>query len=309
MNSSIPLNVLVTGGAGFLGRAVAREYQRSGGHVTGIGHGRWTPGEAMAAGYNSWHTADISITTLSRLDGEFDIVIHCAGNGSVPYSMAHPLDAFNQTVQTTADVLEFCRTRSTPPLLIYPSSAAVYGAAADQPLSESAPSNPVSPYGYHKRMAEDLLATYAVHHGVRVAAIRFFSIYGAGLAKQLLWDAANKLSAGARSIAFWGTGEETRDWIHVADAARLIVHVARHTETFTVINGGSGRRVTVREALSTLRDELGSRTEITFNGSVRPGDPRFYHADMTLATKLGWSPAVRLRDGFREYAQWFRMRQ
>lgn len=299
-------SVLITGGAGFLGRAVAREYQRRGWCVIGIGHAKWTPDAATAAGYAAWHSANVDASGLSELKGEFDVVVHCAANGSVPYSLAHPLEAFRRTVQTTAEVLEFCRTRPTAPMVVYPSSAAVYGAAPDQPLAESAPSNPVSPYGYHKRMAEDLLASYAQHHGVRVAVIRFFSIYGAGLCKQLLWDAATKLCADSQQVTFWGTGGETRDWIHVSDAARLIVEASRLTEPFSVINGGSGQRVTVEETLTILRGELDSRSEILFNGVVRQGDPRYYQADIRRAIDMGWAHTVDLREGIKEYAEWFR---
>lgn len=306
MTESSSLNVLITGGAGFLGRACAQEYKQRGHRVTGIGHATWTSDAATATGYASWHTANVDSASLSELKGEFDVVVHCAANGSVPYSLAHPLEAFKRTVQTTAEVLEFCRKRPNPPLVVYPSSAAVYGTAPDRPLTESAPSNPVSPYGYHKRMAEDLLASYARHHGVHSAVIRFFSIYGPGLDKQLLWDAATKLCSGSEMVTFWGTGEETRDWIHVRDAARLVVKAGRMTESFSVINGGSGKRVTVKETLCLLRDHLMSNSKITFNGLMRTGDPRFYHANMTQAEQMNWSPTVKLADGLKEYAEWFR---
>lgn len=299
-------SVLITGGAGFLGRAVAREYQSRGWYVTGIGHATWTTDAASAAGYAAWHSANVDTVGLSELRGEFDVVVHCAANGSVPYSLAHPLEAFQRTVQTTAEVLEFCRKRSNPPMVVYPSSAAVYGAALDVPLTESSPSNPVSPYGYHKRMTEDLLECYARHCGVRAAVIRFFSIYGPGLNKQLLWDAATKLSAGSDTVSFWGTGDETRDWIHISDAARLVVEASQLPDSFSVINGGSGERVTVEETLTILRGHLDSRSEIAFNGVVRQGDPRFYHADMAHAAQMGWTPVVKLEVGLKEYAEWFR---
>jgi UDP-glucose 4-epimerase len=306
MTTAVPLNVLVTGGAGFLGRAVARAYRNLGSRVTGIGHSHWTLAAATEAGYDDWYSSSVDATGLSQLEGSFDVVVHCAGNGSVPFSMTHPREAFERTVQTTVDVLEFCRAQRKHPMVVYPSSAAVYGAAPDELLTESSPSHPVSPYGFHKRMVEDLLASYASHSGIRAAVIRFFSIYGAGLNKQLLWDASNKLCDGADSVTFWGTGEETRDWIHARDAAQLVVDAARLEAPFTVLNGGSGQRVTVLETLIALRAQLRSNTEIKFNGTVRPGDPRYYHADMSRAAGMGWQPVVKLEEGFNEYAEWFR---
>lgn len=298
--------VLVTGGAGFLGRVVAREYARRGWAVMGIGHSSWTGDEARRIGYSTWHSASVDLAGLSRITTLVDVVVHCAANGSVPYSLTHPLDAFRRTVQTTAEVLQFCRSLPRPPMIVYPSSAAVYGAAQDEALSESSPSNPVSPYGYHKRMTEDLLASYACHGGPRAAIIRFFSIYGPGLDKQLLWDASKKLTAGEPSVTFWGTGGETRDWIHVSDAARLIVASAQLEDPFTVLNGGSGQRTTVLDTLTLLREQLGSTSGIEFNGEVRAGDPRHYLADITRASALGWAPRVVLPDGLKEYATWFK---
>jgi UDP-glucose 4-epimerase len=299
-------SVLITGGAGFLGQSVAREYARQGWDVAGIGHARWTVDDARQAGYATWQSASVDLASLSRITKPFDVVVHCAANGSVPYSLTHPLDAFRRTVQTTAEVLEFCRGLPCPPIVVYPSSAAVYGAAPDEALPESSTSNPVSPYGYHKRMTEDLLASYARHGGPRAAVVRFFSIYGPGLDKQLLWDASKKLTAGEPSVTFWGTGSETRDWIHVSDAARLVVATAQLTEPFTILNGGSGQRFTVLETLTLLREQLGSLTGIEFNGNVRAGDPKHYLADMTRAFALGWAPQVPLREGFKEYATWFK---
>lgn len=301
--------VLITGGSGFLGQAVALEYARLGWDVIGIGHAIWTPQDARRIGYSSWHSASVDLDGLRRINVPIDVIVHCAGNGLVPYSLTHPLDAFRRTVQTTAELLEYCRGLREAPMIVYPSSAAVYGAAPDEYLSETTPSNPVSPYGYHKRMTEDLLASHALYGGSRAAIIRFFSIYGPGLDKQLLWDASKKLTAGEPSATFWGTGGETRDWIHVSDAARLIVAAAQLAEPFAILNGGSGQRFTVLDTLTLLREQLGSPSGIEFNGEVRAGDPRYYLANVTRASALGWCPRVALLDGLKEYATWFKTKQ
>jgi UDP-glucose 4-epimerase len=305
-----PGTVLVTGGFGFLGRACAQRFRRLGWRVVGIGHGDWPAGEALACGYDRWVDADVSTAGLSTLRERFDVVAHCASNGSVPYSLSHPLDAFSRTVGTTADLLEHLRTGSPGALVVYPSSAAVYGAADDRPLAETNTPNPVSPYGFHKRMTEDLLASYAQSFGLRVAVVRFFSIYGPGLAKQLLWDAAGRLLSGQPRALFWGTGEETRDWIHVDDAASLFAHLATAPDAapFRLVNGARGDRVTVAEVLGRLRDALGVETEIDFNGAIKPGDPRFYLADVARLHALGWRPSVPLADGLAQHARWVRDR-
>jgi UDP-glucose 4-epimerase len=297
--------ILITGGFGFLGRAVARQFARRGDRVLGIGHGRWAPQEARAAGFDAWLDASVSLASLVTLDERFDLVIHCAGNGSVGYSLTNPLQDFLRNVQTTADLLEYLRIRGSKALLVYPSSAGVYGAKDDAPIRESDSLDPISPYGVHKKVVEDLLAASARTYGIRAAVIRFFSVYGPGLNKQLLWDASARLRAARGSRAeFWGTGEETRDWIASQDAARLVAAVADSTEPFLVVNGASGIRVTVRRTLEMLRDALGVDAEIAFSGVVREGDPRHYHADVGRALALGWAPQVTLADGVRAYARW-----
>jgi UDP-glucose 4-epimerase len=302
--------VLITGGFGFLGRAVAHMFKQLGYRVVGIGHGRWAPTEALMCGFDVWLDAGVSLSSLMSLHERFDLVVHCAGNGSVGYSLANPLQDFSKTVQGTAELLEFLRVTESQALLVYPSSAGVYGAKDDMPIKETDALNPISPYGYHKKITEDLLASYSQTYRIRVAVIRFFSIYGPGLTKQLLWDASAKLSASKDGTAvFWGTGEETRDWISSEDAAQLVVIVSRSAERFIVLNGANGQRVTVRKTLDLLKNALGVDTEIVFNGTVREGDPRFYHADMSKAMALGWKPSIPLLKGIRNYVGWLTAHQ
>jgi UDP-glucose 4-epimerase len=297
---------LVTGGYGFLGRAVARRFKSGGYRIVGIGRGRWAPEEALAAGFDVWLDAGVSVSSLMTFNDQFDTVIHCGGNGSVGYSLANPLQDFYKTVQGTAELLEYLRLQESKALVIYPSSAGVYGSKDDRPIRESDSLNPISAYGYHKRMAEHLLELHSRAYGIRVAVIRFFSIYGPGLTKQLLWDASGKLMSCKNSEAalFWGTGEETRDWLDSRDAAELMFKVAESKESYIVLNGASGERVTVHETLRLLKSALGSSAKITFNGLVREGDPRFYHADISRALALGWKPNVHLADGVQRYVDW-----
>lgn len=298
--------VLVTGGFGFLGRAVGRTFKARGCRVVGIGHGAWTDAEARAHGFDVWRQSDVSLVGLAALDGPYDLVVHCAGTGSVGFSMSNPLEAFDKTVRGTAELLDHLRRSGSAATLVYPSSAAIYGAADDEPLAETHAMNPVSPYGYHKKITEDLLECYAKYFGARVCVVRFFSIYGPELTKQLLWDAAAKLSAGAKEATFWGTGEETRDWIHVDDAAALIARVADGGARYTVVNGATGERVTVVRILEMLKRAMGVDVALRFNGVVKPGDPRYYHADTTRALATGWRPSVALADGLDGYVRWMR---
>lgn len=302
----MPQTVLITGGFGFLGRATAREFKSRGFRVIGIGHGLRAGNESRSLGFDEWLAADVTMSSLLTIRERFDIVMHCAGNGSVQYAQANPLQDFGKTILATVDLLEYIRLKQPDTLLIYPSSAGVYGAKDDCPIKESDCPNPISTYGHHKKIVEELCENYSGSYGLRIALIRFFSIYGPGLTKQLLWDASLKLSSEKTEAIFWGTGEETRDWINIADATNLILKISENKDRFSIYNGASGNRVTVKSVLEMLRDELGSEATVKFNGAVREGDPRFYHADITKPRNLGWEPTGSLAEGIARYVEWFK---
>lgn len=300
-------SAVVTGAHGFLGRHVARHLADAGYTVTGIGHGAWDRAESERFGLTFWHTADITLDELVTYAGEPDVMVHCAGSGSVAFSMSHPHQDYVRTVSTTAAVLEYVRLHSPRTAVVYPSSAAVYGAAERLPIRESDALHPTSPYGVHKYMAEKLCRSYADHFGIAVAVVRFFSVYGEGLQKQLLWDACSKATRG--EATFFGTGAELRDWLHVKDAASLLQAAALHASpSCPIVNGASGEGLTVRDVLAEIFRAYGSMATLDFSGMPRPGDPVGYHADVTAATAWGWQPAVAWRDGMRRYVDWFKGR-
>ncbi len=298
--------VLITGGFGFLGRATAKEFKSRGCRVIGIGHGLWTGNEARSFGFDEWLAADVAMPSLLTIRERFDIIVHCAGTGSVHYAQTNPLQDFGRTIQSSVELLEYIRLKQSGALLIYPSSAGVYGAKNDNPIKESDILNPISTYGYHKKIVEELCENYSNSYGLRVAVIRFFSIYGPRLTKQLLWDASLKLSLEETEAIFWGTGEETRDWINIVDATKLIFKISECNDQFSIFNGASGNRVTVKVVLEMLRDALGGEATVQFNGLVRVGDPLYFHADVTKPRSLGWEPTVSLAEGIVRYVDWFK---
>lgn len=296
--------VLVTGAYGFLGRYVARYFSALGCEVIGIGHGDWAEADYRVWGISSWYEANVTLASLVENIDEVDVVIHCAGSGSVAFSTQSPYQDFERTVESTIAVLEFIRLYSPKAVMVYPSSAAIYGAVSCLPIIETEASKPFSQYGTHKHLAEQLCRSYASNFGLSVAIIRFFSIYGSGLKKQLLWDACNKISIADN--VFFGTGQELRDWIHVTDAATLIEKVLLFaSEKCPIFNGGCGEAITVQDVLKVLMKTLGVSKEPVFSGIARLGDPAGYQADITSVLALGWSPKIKWEIGVAEYADWF----
>jgi len=296
--------VLVTGAYGFIGRHVALALASEGHTVTGLGHGTWTRDEWRKWGIHEWHALDITLENLVTYAGKPVIVIHCAGSGSIAFSATHPHQDFQRTVSTTAAVLEFVRLHAIDASVVYPSSAAVYGSAKRLPIAETDTLDPVSPYGIHKLMAEQLCSTYASHFGVRTAVVRLFSVYGIGLRKQLLWDACTKLRRG--DAVFFGTGTEVRDWLHADDAARLLVMAGRQASNACVtVNGGTGTGTSVADVIAEIRNALNTQPKPLFDGRLTGVDPPAYVADIARAASWGWRSQKSLREGIRQYVEWF----
>jgi UDP-glucose 4-epimerase len=295
---------LVTGAYGFLGRHVARALSMGGTYVIGIGHGSWEQKEWCSWGLSEWYKADVTLQSLNTYAGVADMVYHCAGSGSVAFSMSHPHLDWQRSVNSTIDVLEYIRISQPNASLVIPSSAGVYGVAACMPISTNAELKPVSPYGLGKKVVEEICCSYSRHFGVRTALVRLFSVYGVGIRKQLLWDACRKLTNG--DVRFSGTGMETRDWLHVEDAAELMILASKHAcDRCPIVNGGEGKAVSIHEVITLIASRLNSSLAPIFTGEVRDGDPTHYQADISDSIEWGWSPKYDRETEMRSYVDWF----
>lgn len=283
---------LVTGAGGFIGGHVAAALEGSGWRV--VAFGRRTPG---APGGMLHHEG---LADAVEGLGVPQIVVHCAGTGSVRAAEADPQAERLRTIGGLAAVLTFMEEWAPQARLVLLSSAAVYG-EGDAPKDElSTPLRPISVYGEHKQRAEAM----ATDSGLDVAVVRFFSIYGPGLRKQLFWDLCGRLAADPETLGLGGTGEERRDFLYIDDAVRLIGLLACAEAPPLVVNGGSGRATTVREAAAALIASMGARARLSFSGEVREGDPKVLVADPARARALGFEPEVGLDEGLARYAAW-----
>jgi len=297
---------IVTGAFGFIGRNTSRYLAASGWEVLGLGHGTWSRQEWETWGLKEWHNCDITLNSLCSYADNPNLIVHCAGSGSVNFSMTHPMQDYQRTVETTINVLEFMRLYAQNSRLVYPSSAAVYGNTEALPILESAVLKPISPYGVHKIISEKICKSFAQHFGIHVAVVRLFSVYGRGLRKQLLWDACNKINN--EDLDFFGTGNEIRDWIHIDDVvALLLCAVAHASPDCPIINGATGCGTSVRDILCETLKSFGISTEPQFSDVPRPGDPAGYIGDITLSIQWGWKPTVNWKEGVQDYTQWYRV--
>src|ERR1700704_3165757 len=235
------MTMWVTGANGFIGRHLVRVLADQGHVVHGIGHGAIEDADRERVGLGLWLNGEIdaaNLNALAGLSGPPSTIFHLAGGSSVGLSIAQPYEDFSRTVSSTARLLEWLRGSAPECRLIVASSAAVYGAQYSGPISEDAALAPMSPYGHHKLMMEQLCKSYAVSFGLSSTVARLFSVYGPRLRKQLLWDICSRLQRGERTLVLGGTGDEIRDWTDVRDVVRLLTKIPElpQPEIFQVIN-------------------------------------------------------------------------
>ncbi len=302
--------VLITGTRGFVGRYLARELYHKGLQVSGIGHGAWTDSERTAWGVSYWLNGDVTKRNLDIVQSYMDapdVIFHLAGGSSVGPSFVAPEEDFRRSILATAELLEWARVAAANVRLVLASSAAVYGAGHDQAINETDALTPYSPYGYNKRIAEELFESYGKNFGLNVAIVRLFSVYGTELKKQLLWDVCCRLNKDSTYLELGGSGNELRDWFHISDAAELLRIAAEQAnpEVFFV-NGGSGIAVTVHQIVEHLCVAWGRSTQLEFSGKGRPGDPQYLVANIDRAASLGFVPKMSWQTGVADYVEWFK---
>jgi UDP-glucose 4-epimerase len=302
--------VWITGAKGFIGRYLARQLADAGHVVHGVGHGALEDVDRRRLGLQTWLNGEIDAANLNALarHGLPSKVFHLAGGSSVGLSIAQPYEDFSRTVASTARLLEWLRGSAPECSVIVTSSAAVYGSGHGGLISEKATLAPMSPYGQHKLMMEQLCESYAVSFGLRSTVARLFSVYGPLLRKQLLWDICSRLQQGERTLVLGGTGQEVRDWTEVHDVVRLLAKMGNlpQTETFQVINGGSGRGTRVSDIASTLVRSWGSDIAVRYSGSVREGDPFSLVADSAGLRRLSFDWKIPVERGIADYVNWFK---
>lgn len=302
----------ITGAHGFIGRYLARGLQAGGYQVAGIGHGAWPEAEAAQWGLSFWLNGEISASNLGQMRqslGLPDVVFHLAGGSSVGAAMANPNEDFTRTVVSTAELLEWLRQHSPATRLVAVSSAAVYGSAHSGPISEEARVSPFSPYGAHKLMMEELCRSYAANFGLQLVLPRLFSVYGAELKKQLLWDLCGKFAA-VGAVELGGTGNELRDWTDVRDVASALDQAARlASDQAPVLNLATSVATPVREIASTVALHWGgaeAAARVRFSGRSRPGDPFSLVANIDRMRAQGIECAIPVTQGIAEYVAWYR---
>jgi UDP-glucose 4-epimerase len=297
------MRFLVTGGAGFLGAALANRLAADGHAVhvlDDLSNGRrelLDPGIAFTEG-------DVdNIPLLWSLLQDVDSVYHLAARVSVPQSILHPREYNRVNVGGTVSLMEAMRDTGVG-RVVFASSGAVYGDQPRQPVREDDPPRPDSPYAVSKWSAEQYIHTIGTLWGIETVALRIFNAYGphqslpashAPVVPRFMQQAL-----GGGSIVIFGDGQQTRDFVYVDDVvAALVAAVTARNVNRQVINIGSGRETSIRELVDRIARATGRPAAIITNPQKPGGVPRLA-ADISRARELlGFRPKVGLDEGLR----------
>ncbi len=236
---------------------------------------------------------------------KFDLVINCAGSANVGASIDDPFFDFDLNVNIVFKILGSIYKTNPKTKFINLSSAAVYGDPISLPVkTEYADNaNPISPYGVHKRISEILLKSYHESFGIPTCSLRLFSAYGNGQKKLLMWDLFQKFqNKNSKVIELFGTGNETRDFIHIDDIIQQVLLVIDNAAfNGEAINIGNGKETSIRDIAHLFKKLSNSNKEIKFNNIVRVGDPLNWCADISVLRNWGYSQTVDLNLGINSF--------
>ncbi|MFM8952810.1 MAG: NAD-dependent epimerase/dehydratase family protein [Planctomycetaceae bacterium] len=319
------MNILVTGGAGFIGSHIVDSLLAAGHAVAVLDDLSSGSRDNLPAGV-PLHVADIvDAAAVARVVAAErpDAICHQAAQMSVSRSVREPLFDAQVNCIGLINVLD-AAVRTGCGRFVFASSGGVLYGDVTAPAPETTPANPVSPYGITKWVGERYLKFYAEEHGLAAVALRYSNVYGPrqnphGEAGVVAIFCKNLLVGEPATIN--GDGRYIRDYVYGPDVARanLIALTADlpavQPKTLTSLNIGTGVGTDVNELESQLRqalsDVLAARGRTTVlpaprHGPARPGDLRSNLVDATRARELlGWTPTVRFADGLARTATWF----
>lgn len=295
--------VLITGVNGFIGNHTAKMFLNCGYEVYGWDFQGKNGSRIKVSLFDLREFETVKNELRSILP---DLIIHCAGCADVGKSVQDPQKDFNGNVVATHNLLfaihavglKNCR-------VVFLSSAAVYGTPDQLPVSEDTFLKPLSPYALHKAMSEQICNYFCNNYNIDLKIIRIFSAYGKGLQKQIFWDMFCKAEE-TKKLQMFGTGKESRDYIHIDDLTSAIFLVAiKAPKEETVYNIANGEEITIRKVTEIFADAYGiKKEEIVFSGVLREGEPINWRADITKLLKLGYKKNVSIEEGIKGYVEW-----
>ena len=304
------MNILVTGGAGFIGSHLVRHLLAKGENVTAL--------DNLSTGLAENLPPEAKLVEMDILDedlpkvvaaGAFDAIVHLAAQTMVDTSIKDPLLDTRENLLGTVHVLEAARAANVK-RVIFASTAAVYGDVKedDLPVREAQPTEPMSFYGLSKLSVEKYLEMYRKIYGMEYVVLRFANVYGErqgdGGEGGVISIFAKAVAEG-RDITIYGDGEQTRDFVYAGDIAEGILAALRTEEVNAAYNLSTQTETSLRELVSLLA-EIRGREIVPKYGAEREGDIYKSMLSNNRARRgLDWQPVTTLAEGLRRTYEYF----
>lgn len=302
--------VLVTGGAGFIGSNLVKLLTSEGYDVVVL--------DNLSSGYRqnldpfkqvSLQVGDVrDAETVTRVMENVEIVFHLAASVGNVRSIEQPVEDSEINVIGTIRVLEAAR-RAGVKKIVCSSSAAIFGELQHLPIGEDHPTEPDSPYGVSKLAEEKLCLAFGRIYGLDAICLRYFNVYGVNQRYDAYGNVipifADRLLR-RKPLTIYGDGEQTRDFVSVDDVARANLLAARSSGVAGAFNIASGVATTINR-LAAMMSEMSDVEATIEHTEARKGEVRDSQADISAArATLGYEPKVALSEGLLEYMNWIR---
>jgi len=310
------MNILVTGGAGFIGSNLVDRLLVDGHEVAVLDefNDYYNPAIkranlAAAAGRVVIHEADIrDAAAVSRIvgQGKFDAIIHLAARAGVRPSIKQPKLYIDTNITGTFNLLEAARTAGVK-RFINISSSSVYGVLKTVPFREDMCLNQtISPYAATKLAAEQLCSNFSHLYGMRMVSLRLFTVYGPRQRPDLAIHKFTKAIHEGRAIDQYGDGSTRRDYTYVDDILQGIVAALSYEGALCdVFNLGESQTTTLAGLIEAIENALCKKAVIN-RLAEQPGDVPLTYADITKSREcLGYAPKTKISEGIPKFVEWY----
>ncbi|MBQ8018324.1 MAG: NAD-dependent epimerase/dehydratase family protein [Methanobrevibacter sp.] len=302
-------NILITGGAGFIGSHIADNL---------IDNNNIRIVDNFSTGNiknfkNPDHenlqiiTADICNANLDELTSGIDYIFHLAAMASVPLSVENPVECNETNLNATVKLLNSA-VKNDVKKIVFSSSSAVYGENRNMPLKETEPPMPTSPYAASKASCELYLKSFYESYGLNYTALRYFNVFGPKQDKNSQYAAVipNFISAilEENQPEIYGDGEQTRDFVYVKDIVKANVAACK-SDYNGIVNIASGEKLTINRLYEIIKETLGSDLEPKYLPE-RPGDIKHSLADVKNMEKINLKiDSSDFKSQLEETVKWF----
>ncbi len=315
-------NILITGGAGFIGSHLVDAMLRDDRNrviVVDNFNDFYNPQikhENLTAhlGRENFELVEADITDAEAMNAlfsraRFDCVVHLAARAGVRPSLENPLAYQECNVRGTYALLEAAR-QSEVTQFVFGSSSSVYGVNTKAPFSEDDPTaQPISPYAATKIAGEAACHTYSHLYGMRIVCLRFFTVYGARQRPDLAIHKFARLISEGKPIPVFGDGTTRRDYTYIDDILAGVTAAMEYSDSqFEVINLGESQTVELRYLIELLEAAIGKKAIID-RRPLQAGDVPITYADIRKARRLlGYDPQTKIEAGIGKFVEWFRQK-